>query len=615
MSEKVTGGISVDRENIFPIIKKWLYSEKDIFLREIVSNATDAITKLKRLQSLGESKATTDAYRIDVRLDKVAKTLTVEDNGIGMTADELKQYICSIALSGAVDFINKYESSEDSAKGGIIGHFGLGFYSAFMVSEQVEIETRSHTGAPAVHWVCTADGDYEMEVGEREAVGTEVILHIEEGEEEYLDAAKIRAMLDKYCAFMPVPIYFDAGEEKKEDAEQTPINDVSPLWQRPASECTDEEYKDFYTKVFHDYREPLFQIHINADFPLNFRGILYFPRITNQYESIEGQVKLYYNQVFVADNIKEVIPEYLLMLKGVLDCPELPLNVSRSYLQTNSYVAKVSAHIVKKVADKLISLSKNERERYEAVWNDIKTFVEYAAIRDKKFRDRVKDHFLLHLTNGSYKTIDEYLADAKDTNENTIYYTTDKAAQAQYVALFEARGIAVCEFDSLLDTQFATSEEAARTNVKFLRVDADLGALTGDKDETEAEKALIELFCKVSGNDKLNVKQHALQNSDVPVIISVSEESRRMDDMMKMYRMANGEEGAFSMPLDTTLILNSTAPLLARLSALLNEDSTKAEALAAHLYRLALLSHRKLSAEEMSSFLSESYRLLDDLTK
>ncbi|MBQ2757676.1 MAG: molecular chaperone HtpG, partial [Clostridia bacterium] len=561
---------------------------------------------------LGEATSEQDDFRIDVRLDRIAKTLSVEDNGIGMTADELQQYICSIALSGAVDFINKYESAEDNAKGGIIGHFGLGFYSAFMVSDRVEIETRSHTGAPAVHWVCSADGDYEMETGEREKIGTEVILHIDEDEAEYLDAARIRAMLDKYCAFMPIPIYFDDGEEKKEEEQSAPINDTAPLWQRPASECTDKDYKAFYTKVFNDYREPLFQIHINADYPLNFRGILYFPRITSQYESLEGQVKLYYNQVFVADNIKEVIPDYLLMLKGVLDCPELPLNVSRSYLQTNSYVAKVSAHIVKKVGDKLISLSKNERERYEAVWNDIKTFVEFAAIRDKKFRDRIKDHLLLHLTDGSYKTIDEYLENAKATNENTIYYTTDKAAQAQYVSLFEARGIAVCEFDSLLDTQFATSEEAARSGVKFLRVDADLGALTGEE-ESDADKSLVDLFCEVSGNEKLNVKQHALTDSDVPVIISVSEESRRMDDMMKMYRMANGEEGAFSLPLDTTLILNSNAPLLKRLSVLLGEDSTRAKALAAHLYRLALLSHRKLNADEMSSFLNDSYRLLTDL--
>lgn len=614
MSEKQKGGISVNTENIFPVIKKWLYSEKDIFLREIVSNATDAITKLKRLQSLGEAKATDTPYRIDVRLDKAAKTLTVEDNGIGMTEEELKRYICSIALSGAVDFIKKYEGEgESSAKGGIIGHFGLGFYSAFMVSETVEIHTRSYTGAPAVHWVCTADGDYEIEAGDREAAGTEIIMHIEESEQEYLDAAKLREMLNKYCAFMPVEIYFDDGSEKKEDESEAPVNDTAPLWQKPVSECTEEEYKAFYTKAFSDFREPLFHIHINADYPLNFKGILYFPRITNQYESIEGQVKLYYNQVFVADNIKEVIPEYLLMLKGVLDCPELPLNVSRSYLQTNTYVTKLSAHIVKKVADKLVSLSKNERERYEKVWDDIKTFVEYAAMRDQKFRERVKEHLLLRLTDGTHKTIDEYLDAAKEKHENTVYYTTDKALQAQYISLFEAKGIAVAEFDSLLDTQFAAAEEAHRKGVKFLRVDADLTALKNEGEDAE-NKALAELFIKASGNDKLTVKQQPLAEGDVPAIISVSEESRRMENMMKMYRMANDDGGDFSFPLDTTLILNTNAPLVQRLEKLQESDSTKASDLAAHIYYLALLSHRKLTADEMQRFLGDSYKLLLDLS-
>ncbi|MBQ9801895.1 MAG: molecular chaperone HtpG [Clostridia bacterium] len=615
MQEKEKGGIAVNTENIFPIIKKWLYSEKDIFLREIVSNATDAITKRKRLQSLGEAKESTAPFRVDVRLDKVAKTLTVEDNGIGMTAEELKQYICSIALSGAVDFIKQYGSDADNtAKDGIIGHFGLGFYSAFMVSDRVEIHTRSHTGAPAVHWTCTSDGDYEMEAGEREETGTEVILHIDEDEGEYLDAARIRGMLDKYCAFMPVEIYFDDGEEKKEDEPLSPVNDTSPLWQKPVGECTDEEYAAFYRKVFSDYREPLFHIHINADYPLNFKGILYFPRITNQYESIEGQVKLYYNQVFVADNIKEVIPEYLLMLKGVLDCPELPLNVSRSYLQTNSYVTKVSAHIVKKVADKLISLSKNERERYEKVWDDIKTFVEYAAMRDAKFRDRIKDHLLLRLTDGTHKTIDEYLDAAKETNENTVYYTTDKAAQAQYVAMFEAKGIAVAEFDSLLDTQFATSEETHRTGVKFLRVDADLGIL-GSAEVQEENKALTDLFLKISGNDKLTVKQESLAESEVPAVLSVSEESRRMEDMMKMYRLANEGDEDFSFPTDLTLVLNRKAPLLVKLEQMLKDNKEKTEQLATQIWRLALLAHRKLSAAELSDFLSDSYRILLDLSE
>ncbi len=615
MSEKQKGGISVNTENIFPVIKKWLYSEKDIFLREIVSNATDAITKLKRLQSLGEAKEQAAPFRIDVRLDKTAKTLTVEDNGIGMTEEELRQYICSIALSGAVDFIKKYEGEgEDAAKNGIIGHFGLGFYSAFMVSETVEIHTRSHTGAPAVHWVCSAEGEYELEASDRETVGTEVIMHIENGEQEYLNADKIRDMLAKYCAFMPVEIYFDDGSEKKEDATEAPVNDVSPLWQKPVSECTEEAYKEFYQKVFHDYREPLFHIHINADYPLNFKGILYFPRIANQYESIEGQVKLYYNQVFVADNIKEVIPEYLLMLKGVLDCPELPLNVSRSYLQTNSYVTKVSAHIVKKVADKLVSLSKNERERYEKVWDDIKTFVEYAAMRDTKFRDRVKDHLLLKLTDGTHKTIDEYLEAAKGKHENTVYYTTDKALQAQYVSLFEAKGIAVAEFDSLLDTQFAASEETHRAGVKFLRVDADLSAIGAGSEATE-NKALADLFVKVSGDEKLTVTEERFAGSDVPAVLKVSEESRRMEDMMKMYRMANEGGEAFSFPLEQSLILNTDAALIKKLDKMLQSGSEKAKMLAAYIYRLAVLSHRKLSADEMEAFLNDSYKLLLDLAE
>ena len=611
MSDKQRGGISVDAANIFPVIKKWLYSEKDIFLREIVSNATDAITKLKRLQSLGEATPSDKLFRIDVRLDKAAKTLTVEDNGIGMTEEELKRYICSIALSGAVDFINKYEGEgENAAKGGIIGHFGLGFYSAFMVSETVEIHTRSYTGAPAVHWVCSADGDYEIEEGVRENIGTEIIMHIEQSEEEYLDAAKLRAILAKYCALMPVEIYFDDGTGENE----SPVNDTDPLWQKSASECTEEEYKDFYSKVFADFREPLFQIHINADYPLNFKGILYFPRITNQYESIEGQVKLYYNQVFVADNIKEVIPEYLLMLKGVLDCPELPLNVSRSYLQTNNYVAKVSAHIVKKVADKLVSLSKNERERYEKVWDDIKTFVEYAAMRDEKFRDRIKDHLLLKLTDGTHKTIGEYLESAKETHENTIYYTTDKALQAQYVALFESKGIEVAELDSVLDTQFATSEEAHRQGVKFLRVDADLTALKKATDGAENE-ALTALFRNVTGNEKLAVTCEALEGSEVPAILSVSEESRRMEDMMKMYRLAGDANEDLTLPLDTTLILNTEAPLMKKLISMQASGSQRTTALTAQIWRLALLSHRRLTADELKIFLAESYQLLLDLSE
>lgn len=614
MSEKQTGGISVNTENIFPVIKKWLYSEKDIFLRELVSNATDAITKLKRLQSLGETPETEEPFRVDVVLDKMAKTITIEDNGIGMTEEELKKYICSIALSGAVDFIQKYESSEDGEKSGIIGHFGLGFYSAFMVSDRVEIFTRSYTGAPAVHWSCDGDGAYELEAGEREKRGTEVVLHIADDETEYLDSGKIREMLRKYCSFMPVEIYFDDGSEKKEGEKEEPVNDTTPLWQKNPADCTDEEYKDFYQKVFADYREPLFWIHINADYPLNFKGILYFPRLATNYDSLEGQVKLYYNQVFVADNIKEVIPEYLLMLKGVLDCPELPLNVSRSYLQTNTYVAKVSAHIVKKVADKLKSLCRDERERYEKVFDDIKTFVEYACIRDGKFYDRVKESLLLKLTDGTHVTIDEYLDKAKETHENKIYYTTDPSVQAQYIALYRAEGIDVAHFDSLVDTQFAACVESHREGVKFIRVDADLSSLSKGENAEENE-TLRTLFRKVSGNEKLNVKFEALKNAAIPAVLNVSEESRRMEDMMKMYRMSGGADFGESFPLDMTLVLNTASPLISKLAAMDGSDAEGAENYASYIYRLSLLSLRKFTSEEMEKFLKDSYKMLDELMK
>lgn len=614
MSEKQTGGISVNTENIFPVIKKWLYSEKDIFLRELVSNATDAITKLKRLQSLGETPETGEPFRVDVVLNQTAKTLTVEDNGIGMTEEELKKYICSIALSGAVDFIRKYEGSGDGEKSGIIGHFGLGFYSAFMVSERVEIFTRSYTGAPAVHWSCDGDGVYELEAGEREKRGTEVVLHIADDETEYLDSGKIREMLRKYCSFMPVEIYFDDGSEKKEGEKEEPVNDTTPLWQKNPADCTDEEYKDFYQKVFADYREPLFWIHINADYPLNFKGILYFPRLATNYDSLEGQVKLYYNQVFVADNIKEVIPEYLLMLKGVLDCPELPLNVSRSYLQTNTYVAKVSAHIVKKVADKLKSLCRDERERYEKVFDDIKTFVEYACIRDGKFYDRVKESLLLKLTDGTHVTIDEYLEKAKETHENKVYYTTDPSVQAQYIALYRAEGIDVAHFDSLVDTQFAACVESHREGVKFIRVDADLTSLSKGENAEENE-ALRTLFRKVSGNEKLNVKFEALKDAAIPAVLNVSEESRRMEDMMKMYRMSGGADFGKNFPLDMTLVLNTASPLISKLAAMDGNDAAGAENYASYIYRLSLLSLRKFTAEEMERFLKDSYKMLDELMK
>lgn len=602
-NERKSGGISVDREHIFPIIKKWLYSEKDIFLREIVSNATDAITKLRRLESLGHKEAAENEYKITVTLDEKANTLTVEDNGIGMTEDELTKYICNIALSGAVEFIQKYENESD-AKNGIIGHFGLGFYSAFMVSDKVEVITKSYTGAPAVHWTCNESGEYEMSDSDKATQGTAVIMHISEEEKEYLSVSKIRAMLEKYCAFMPEDIYFVSGEDEKQPEL---INDKLPLWQKQASECNDEEYNEFYHKVFSDFREPLFHIHINADYPLNFKGILYFPKLTNEYEPIEGQVKLFYNQVYVADNIKEVIPEYLLMLRGVLDCPELPLNVSRSYLQTNTYVSKVSAHIVKKVADKLCSLCNNEREEYAKIWSDIGPFVKYACMRDKKFYDRTKKALLLSLTDGSSKSFDEYLETAKEKHENTVYYATDKALQAQYISMFNAEGIEVALFEHPIDTQFATMAEQFMDGVKFVRVDADVADILKGDGEISEDEELKKIFSEVL-SDKVTLKFEALKDESVPAILNVSEDSRRMEEMMRMYNM-----GDASGMTQSTFVLNTSSPLIKKLSAMADTDADKAKQTASYLYKLSLLSQKKFTAEEMQSFMKDSFDILSKL--
>lgn len=618
MDEKIKkGGISVETEHIFPIIKKWLYSDKDIFLREIVSNACDAVTKLRRLTSLGQVSDIPDDYKITVKADKEERTITVSDNGIGMTEEELDRYLCQIALSGALDFINKYEG-EESRNNGIIGHFGLGFYSSFMVSDRVTVVTKSYTGAPAVKWECTDSGEYTLSPSDKETRGTDVIMHIADGEDEYLEDGKLKSILEQYCSFMPVEIYYEGekkpepekkeGEEAKEPEAPKPINDTHPLWMKNPSDCTEEEYLEFYRKVFHDYREPLFHIHINADYPLNFRGILYFPKITNEYESLEGQVKLYYNQVFVADNIKEVIPEFLLMLRGVIDCPELPLNVSRSYLQNSGYVAKMSQHIVKKVADKLNSLFTTERENYEKLWQDIKIFVEYGSLREKKFYDRVKDSVIYQLTGGRYVTLDEYLEGAKEKHENTVYYATDKMAQAQYISMLEGEGIDVMYLDKGLDNQFISMIEQER-NVKFLRVDSGVAdALRGDGEKFES-KALADLFVKVSGNDKLKVTFENLKDGTLPAMLTVSEQDRRFGEMMKLYGMQND-----GMPApEGELVLNSGSDMIKRLAAKAESGDESAADSAGYIYRLALLAQRKLSAEELKDFLRGSFAMLDKL--
>ena len=627
------GGISVQTEHIFPVIKRWLYSDKDIFLREIVSNASDAITKLKRLEALGHITLDADEeFRIKVSVSKSESTITVEDNGIGMTYEELEKYICQIALSGALEFISQYEGEgENDAANGIIGHFGLGFYSSFMVSDTVELFTKSYTGAPAVHWSCDDSGEYEITECDKQTKGTRVVMHVSESEKEYLEGYKIRDILNTYCAFMPIDIYLDVeGEEHGEDCdcdechhdheegcecdecrhEEKPVNDKSPLWLKQASECTPEMYNEFYHKVFKDARDPLFYIHINADYPLNFKGILFFPKLDAEYESLEGQVKLYYNQVFVADNIKEVIPDYLLMLRGVLDCPELPLNVSRSYLQNNVYIKKVAAHIVKKVADKLNALCNVDREKYESIWDDIHLFVEYACMRDNKFYEKVKPSLLLRITDKTFMTLDEYLEGVEEGGEKIVYYTSDVTLQAQYISMLNAAGIKVAIFDKPFETQFISMLEGYGGEIKFVRVDSDIADALKNGDEKGEDEALTALFRTVSGNSELKVELCTLKDESIPAFLTVTEESRRMDEMMKMYARNGMGLGAESFPLDYTLRLNRSSAIISRLK---DKDGKDAEQIADYVYRLACLANRKLSTEEMKEFLNASFEILAKL--
>ncbi len=600
-----TGSISVSTEHIFPVIKKWLYSEKEIFLRELVSNACDAVTKMKRLSSLGEISLPEDEkFAVTVRLDPEEQSLTISDNGIGMSRKEVEKYICSIALSGAMDFMEKYEQSTSDGSG-IIGHFGLGFYSAFMVADKVRVFTQSMKGEEdSVCWVCDEQGSYTYEECAKRERGTDVVLYLSEEGKEYLEAGKLRAVLDKYCAFMPVEIYFEDGKDEKEGEEQAkePINDISPLWLKRPSECTDEEYTAFYRKVFNDYKDPLFHIHINADYPLNFKGILYFPRLNSEYDNMEGQVKLFYNQGFLADNIKEVIPDYFLMLKGVLDCPELPLNVSRSYLQNSGYVSKIAAHIVKKTADKLQGLFNTERERYEKLWDDLKLFVEYGSLRDKKFYDRVKKVFLLPLTDGRHLTFEEYAKELQGKEEGKIFYAADPVTQAQYISLYTDRGIPVALFDKVLDSQFFSLAEAEE-KVKFVRVDAEISdsLKEGEIDENEGLKSLFASVCP----ENTEISFASLKDGSLPALLNVSEEERRMKEMMRMYGMdvPMGEEKA-------TLILNGSNALLKKLADCTDEDKKKDAA--AQIYALALLSQRPLTAEEMKKFLAGSFKTIEN---
>lgn len=587
------GGISVQTENIFPVIKKWLYSDKDIFIRELVSNACDAITKHKRLVSLSEAEDSGDEYKVYVTVDKELKTLSFEDNGIGMTEDEVDKYINQIALSGALDFISRYEG-EESKGSGIIGHFGLGFYSAFMVAASVELETKSYTGAEAVLWNCTESGEYELEAAEREARGTDIKLHISEDEVEYLDYEKVKSVLEKYCAFMPYPIYIREGD--KEEL----INEVQPIWQKQPSEVTEEEYNAFYKKLFNDYRDPLFYLHINADYPLNFKGVLYFPAERAAYESNEGCIKLFYNSVFVADNIKEIVPDYLYSLCGVLDCPELPLNVSRSYLQDNSYVRKLSAHIVKKLADKLLKLKNDDGEKYFALWSAVKPYIEYGCLKDSKFYDRVKDAVLFKATDGSCTSLADILP--AEGEEAKVYYTTDARQQAYYVNLFTEKGKRIYVLDSALDTQFASFIESKNEKLKFLRVDSSLDEVGGT---AEADEKLSELFASVSGKEKEKISFVSLTEEDAPVLIRCNEEERRFADMMRMYAAVNGTSGVGAA--DEQLVINTASTVIAKLTSF--EDG-KAQALAKHCYLMALVASRALTEDELKQLMESNKEIM-----
>lgn len=631
---KREGQISVNSKNMFPIIKKWLYSDKDIFLREIVSNGCDAIKKLESLQGIGEAQLE-DGYqpKVIVTIDSEKKQLIVSDNGIGMTEDEVERYITQIAFSGAEEFLEKYkEKSEESA--GIIGHFGLGFYSAFMVSDTVEIETLSYKeGAKPVHWISAGEDSYEIEDGTRTEHGTTIIMNITEEEQEFLQESRIREILHKYCQFMPYEIYLNPhdeerpvydkdgnieknedGTEKKRIVKPLPINDIHPLWLKAPKDCTDEDYKAFYQKVFMDFNEPLFWIHLNVDYPFNLKGILYFPKQLNRMEVMPGQVKLYSNQVFVADNIKEIIPEFLLLLKGVIDCPDMPLNVSRSFLQNDGEVQKIAQHITKKVSDKLHQIFKNDRPSYEKYWNDISAFIKFGCLKDEKFYDRMKDILLFKTIDGEYKTLEEY----PKAEGNKIYYVTDENLQAQYISMFKENGLTAAVLTHAIDPHFISLLEYKNPEeMKFLRIDADLGeALKVSQPEAESEDAkkaqeeennkLIECVKACLPDEKLEYKVESLKATETPAVILLSEYARRIQDMNKVLGESFAPEG------QVTLVLNSENEIVKKIPSL-NEENRKL--VCEHIYDLALMAHKPLSAEQMSKFIARNVKLLELLAE
>lgn len=613
MAEK--GTISINAENIMPVIKKWLYSDKDIFVREVVSNGCDAVSKMKRLLSMGEAKLAEgegeDPWRIDVVADAEKGTLTFTDNGIGMTAEEVKKYIAQVAFSGAEEFLKKYKA-EDGANG-IIGHFGLGFYSVFMVSKKVVIDTMSYQeGAQAVRWISEDGMEYDLEDSDRTTRGTTITLYLNDEDKEFAELWTLRQTLEKYCQFMPVPIYVSEvkapkeGEEQKEAPKPEQINDTHPLWlQRPA-DVKDEEYREFYHKVFHDYDEPLFWIHLNAEYPFNLKGILYFPKLKNEFTANEGVIKLYNNQVFVADNIKEVIPEFLMLLKGVIDCPDLPLNVSRSFLQNDGYVKKMAAYITRKVADRLLSEFNNRREDYQKYWDDIHPFVKYGCIRDEKFYERVKPALLYKTSAGDYLTLEEYKNKNCPGEETTVYYASDEKRQAQMIRLYTEQGKDVVLLDTLIDNNFTSFMEYTEREqkLKFLRVDAAADGLT-DEGEPMAEddlKRLGEMFKKATGDDSLSVEAKPFKSEDLIAMITVDEQSRRLTEMSRQW----GRD--MNLPEKRTLVLNRKHPVVQYLEK--QEDGEKTQQLCAQVFDLAEMARQPLVADRMVEFLRRSNALL-----
>lgn len=604
------GNISVNSENIFPIIKKWLYSDKDIFLRELVSNGCDAVTKMKKLVGIGEADDGGDNnYKIEVTIDEKAGTLKISDNGIGMTAEEIDKYITQIAFSGANDFLAKYKDEKNPDQ--IIGHFGLGFYSAFMVADKVIIDSLSYQkGAKAAKWICDGGLEYELTDGERTTRGTDITLFLGEDGKEFKSEYAIRSILNKYCAFLPVEVYLiNANEEKKDDApaeEAKPVNDTNPLWIKKPSDCTDEEYKQFYTKVFMDFNEPLFWVHLNVDYPFKLKGILYFPKINHEFTVNEGQIKLYNNQVFVADNVKEVIPEFLMLLKGVIDCPDLPLNVSRSFLQNDGYVKKIQAHITKKVADKLLGIFKKERESFNKYWDDISIFIKYGCMRDEKFYEKVKDIIIYKTTDGEYVTLSDYLGEKESKD---VYYTSNKDRQSQYIKLFEEQGIKVLELSTMMDTQFMSFEEMKNEGVKFKRVDSNASDLSNGGDEKTDENDKLSEIMKASVPEGTKIEVKSLKNTAIPAVILLGEESRRMQEMYKAYgQQMAAMAGMFKD--EYTLILNSSNALVKKLPSLSDDD---ARLVCDNIYDLAMLCNKPLPAEQMTKFIERSNMIMEKL--